>query len=104
MQHTAHVNADKGRNGDGVADGELSPNSENAKRVEDDVSTKEQAASATDNLDLGRRPLSSVVKREGTEKPLRLSRLVETLLVLTPTLVRLLMPILVLGNAALVEV
>lgn len=66
IQHAAHVNADKGRNGDGVADGELSPNSRKRKRVEDDVPTKEQAAPATKSRSRTS-SVSSVVKREGTE-------------------------------------
>lgn len=65
LQHATHVNVDKGRNGEVVADGELSPNSRKPKRIEDDVSP-DVLASATKSRSRTS-SLSSVVKKEGTE-------------------------------------
>lgn len=67
IQHAAHVHADKGRNGDGVADGDLSPSSRKRKRVEDGVLTNVQEAAPATKSRSRTSSLSSVVKKEGTE-------------------------------------
>lgn len=66
IQHAAHLNVDKGRNGETLGDGESSPNSKKRKRVEDGVANNEPTAPATKSRSRTS-SLSSIVKREGTE-------------------------------------
>ncbi|EED20107.1 histone deacetylase complex subunit (Hos4), putative [Talaromyces stipitatus ATCC 10500] len=66
IHHAAHVSADKGRHGDGLADKESSPNLRKRKRAEEDLRDNEQFVFATKPRSRTS-SLSSVVKREGTE-------------------------------------